>query len=206
MSHGYETTSSSVCCKYSPCNSRRFIYSPVGLSGAKLSSDLKSLSVDLCKSFLHRKTLTSHMLPFPMCGVTVANQQNIRSISTNYPRCHHSHFENRISMSQGYRASVVHPEHVSEYVRWTETRILWNWSIFSDISKRVHGLQERGHIRKVFWHVRLANGSWERVDELIENCHFLSTSSIGPALRMTGTFTTLCLNSGGFPTFGFRIR
>jgi len=24
----------------------------------------------------------------------------------------------------GYRASVVHPEHGSEYVRWTETRVL----------------------------------------------------------------------------------
>jgi len=26
--------------------------------------------------------------------------------------------------TMGYRASVVHPEHGSEYVRWTETRVL----------------------------------------------------------------------------------
>jgi len=41
------------------------------------------------------------------------------------------------------------------------------------------------------------------VDELIKNCHFLSTSSIGPTLRTTGTFTTICLHSGEFPCIQF---
>ena len=55
-----------------------------------------------------------------------------------------------------------------------------------------------GGIKNYTTHVRLANGSWERVDEFIENCHFLSTSRIGPTLRITGKFTTLFLNSGEF--------
>lgn len=47
--------------------------------------------------------------------------------------------------------------------------------------------------------IRLATGNWERIDKLNEDCHSLSNSSIGPTLRIAGTFTTLFWGSGEFP-------